>query len=177
MAGILVGSAVPDECVGTTDGSFYNHYSELASVKANWGLHTLGRWDVGANVWKFVGEKTGDVVRSWDVSIAGDSFENYFWNQSYGGVFSSAVSGLHEYVAPNLNITRNFRSILPRIAELWAGSPLPDYYEDIIEVPDAMHPPQGFAVPVGLTPPMPIFTPIYEYPVEDRSDVSEETTE
>lgn len=64
VAGILLGSAIPEEYRGTNDSSFYNHYSEIASVEANWGLHTLGRWDVGANVWKFVGDKTGDVIRS-----------------------------------------------------------------------------------------------------------------
>ncbi|KAF6783879.1 putative acid phosphatase, partial [Colletotrichum musicola] len=85
VAGILLGSAVPKELVGSKDPAFYNHYSELSSVEANWGLHTLGRWDVGANVWSFVARKTGDVIREWNVKIAGDAFENYYWNQSYGG--------------------------------------------------------------------------------------------
>ena len=78
----------------------------------------------------------------------------------------------------NINVSCNWiRSFVePWIAELWAGKTLSNYYEDIIEVPDALHPPQGFEVPIGLMPPPPIFTPIYEYPVEDRSDVNEEPT-
>ncbi|KPA35357.1 acid phosphatase [Fusarium langsethiae] len=43
ILGILLGDAVPKHLVGTTDNSFYNHYSEIATVQANWGLDTLGR--------------------------------------------------------------------------------------------------------------------------------------
>ncbi|KAK8863305.1 Acid phosphatase [Apiospora arundinis] len=178
VAGILLGSAIPKELIGTTDDAYHNHYSELSSVEANWGLHTLGRWDVGANVWKFVAAKTGDVIRSWNERIAGDLFENYYWNQSYGGVFSSAVEGLHVYVAPNTRLVRNGRTVLPSIVKLWARycGKLPDYYRDIIELPDALHPPTGFEVPIGLNPPMPIETPITIYPVSARSDVNQETS-
>ncbi|KAK8093641.1 phosphoesterase-domain-containing protein, partial [Apiospora hydei] len=152
---------------------------ELSSVEANWDLHTLGRWDVGANVWKFVADKTGDVIRSWNERIAGDLFENYYWNQSYGGVFSSAVEGLHVYVAPNVGLVHHGRTVLPSIVRTWARfcNRLPDYYRDIIELPDALHPPQGFEVPIGLMPAMPIFTPITEFPVALRSDVNPVTTD
>merc|ERR1739838_261250 len=47
---IILGDAVPARMVNTTDSNFYSHYSEIATVEANWGLSTLGRWDVGANV-------------------------------------------------------------------------------------------------------------------------------
>ncbi|KAI8209994.1 Acid phosphatase [Colletotrichum sp. SAR 10_76] len=165
VAGILLGSAIPKELVGTKDNAFYNHYSELSSVQANWNLHTLGRWDVGANVWNFVGSKTGDKIREWSTKIAGDIFENYYWNQSYGGVFSSDSNTSHLYVAPNLDILGGgYRSILPAIAKLWYGSRLPDYYKNIIELPDALHPPKGYEVTIGLTPPEPIETPIRVYP-------------
>jgi hypothetical protein len=116
VAGILLGSALPKELKGTTDDNYYNHYSHMATVQANWGLHTLGRWDVGANVWKFVGEKTGDPIREWSAAIAGDSFSNFLWNQSYGGVFNNANSS-HLYVAPNVNLVRNGRSVLPAVKE------------------------------------------------------------
>jgi hypothetical protein len=234
VAGIIVGSAVPSELIGTTDGNYYNHYSDLSTVEANWGLHHLGRWDVGANIWSFVASKTGDQDRQWNDAIAGDTFENYYWNQSYGGVFSSDNTTSHVYVAPNIELTRNGRTILPAIAELWGSSAstltgtstgtkkakrdskvngkgkgycipkrkstglpgtatatgtattktgstgtmtsstasstitngLPDYYRNIIEVPDALHPPPGFAVTVGEGPPPAITTPIYIYPYE-----------
>ena len=184
VAGILLGSAVPKGQVGTVDDAYYNHYSELSSIEANWNLHTLGRWDVGANVWKVVGDKTGDAVRKWDAKIAGGPFESYLWNQSYGGVFSNANDTTHTYVAPNLDLKRNGRTVLPAIANLWGkciksgggygGRPggnggkscsgLPSYYRDIVELPDNFHPPAGFKVPIPLTPPAPIKTPITTYP-------------
>ncbi|KAF6786811.1 acid phosphatase, partial [Colletotrichum musicola] len=106
-----------------------------------------------------------DVIREWNVKIAGDAFENYYWNQSYGGVFSSAYNTSHLYVAPNLDILGGAkRTILPAIARLWKGSRLPDYYRDIIELPDAFHPPKGYEVPIGLQPAEPITTPIRVYP-------------
>ena len=118
VAGIITGSALPAHLVGTTDNNYYNHYSELSTVEANWDLHTLGRWDVGANVWSFVAKKTGDIVRQWNSQIAGGSFNSYLWNQSYGGVFSNANDTTHTYVAPNLNLKRNGRIVLPAIADL-----------------------------------------------------------
>ncbi|KAK1988481.1 phosphoesterase [Colletotrichum cereale] len=165
VAGILLGSAVPKNLVGTVDSAYYNHYSELSSVQANWNLHTLGRWDVGANVWNFIGCKTGDAIRYWNAKIAGDIFVNYYWNQSYGGVFSNVTNTSHVYVAPNLNILGGgYRTVLPAIARLWNGSRLPSYYSNIIEVPDALHPPTGYGVPIGVSPPEPITTPIRVYP-------------
>lgn len=165
VAGILLGSAVPQNLVGTTDSNYYNHYSELSTVEANWDLHTLGRWDVGANVWELVANKTGDVVRQWNSTIAHGALDTYLWNQSYGGVFSNANDTTHSYVAPNLQIQRNGRTVLPAIASTWGNtSSLPSYYEDIIELPDDFHPPAGFQVPIPLTPPPPIPTPILVYP-------------
>lgn len=101
----------------------------------------------------------------------GRHFENYCWNHSYVGVFSSTESSLQECVSPNLRLARHGRTVLPSIIENWAGSRLLDYYEDIVEVPDALHPPEDFEVPIGLKPPPAILTPIYVYPEEDRSDV------
>lgn len=117
VAGIVTGSALPKHLVGERDDNFYNHYSELSTVEANWGLHTLGRWDVGANVWQFVAKQTGDEIRKWNSRIAGDGFENYLYNQSYGGVFSNANDTTHTYVAPNIHLERNGRTILPAIAK------------------------------------------------------------
>ncbi|EFQ31007.1 phosphoesterase [Colletotrichum graminicola] len=165
VAGILLGSAIPSYLVGTSDSAYYNHYSEMSSVQANWNLHTLGRWDVGANVWNFIGSKTGDALRYWNETIAGDSFVNYYWNQSYGGVFSNGCNLPHSYVAPNLDILGGgYRTVLPAIASLWYGSGLPSYYRNIIEVNDALHPPQGFEVPIGLSTAKSIDGPIRYWP-------------
>ncbi|KAJ7027158.1 phosphoesterase family-domain-containing protein [Mycena alexandri] len=59
---VALGTAVPVNLRGTTDDTFYTHYSELSTVQANWGLKSLGRQDTSAtvsNVFSFVAEKTG----------------------------------------------------------------------------------------------------------------------
>ncbi|KAI1340162.1 phosphoesterase [Xylariaceae sp. FL0016] len=185
VAGILIGDAIPQELVGTTDDAYYNHYSWLASIEANFGLHTLGRWDVGANVWRLVGSKTGDEIRTWDPAAAtsvavnhdagfrreGDyAFDSYLWNQTYGGLFSSDNHTTHTYVAPDPDLVRNGRTVLPAVAGLWRGSALPSYYADVIELPDAFHPPPGFQVGIPLMPPMPIVVPLDFYPYADPYD-------
>ncbi|ROW03662.1 hypothetical protein VMCG_05365 [Cytospora schulzeri] len=140
---ILLGDAVPSHLVGTTDSNFYNHYSEIATVEANWDLHTLGRWDVGANVFSFVAEKTGDIVRKWNDKSA--ALSSTYYNESYDGVFNDAAS-YPVYPAPNLNIkSPSGRTVFPSIKATWANSSNPDYYSNIIEVPDRMHPPAGYS--------------------------------
>ncbi|CAI7619519.1 unnamed protein product [Penicillium viridicatum] len=56
---VLVGGAIPKHLKGTKDDTFYTHYSTIASVSANWGLPSLGRWDCGANLLQIVANKTG----------------------------------------------------------------------------------------------------------------------
>jgi len=80
----LVGGAVPKHLKGTTDDTFYTHYSIIASLSANWGLPSLGRWDCGANLLKLVAEKTGYV--NWDVDVS-----NLFINQTYPGPVSDGT--------------------------------------------------------------------------------------
>ncbi|KAJ5294161.1 hypothetical protein PENANT_c028G08916 [Penicillium antarcticum] len=58
---VLVGGAIPEHLQGTTDDTFYTHYSSIATVSANWGLPSLGRWDCGANIFDIVANKTGYV--------------------------------------------------------------------------------------------------------------------
>jgi acid phosphatase len=33
---VLLGDVVPENLVGTTDSNYYNHYSEISTVEANW---------------------------------------------------------------------------------------------------------------------------------------------
>jgi acid phosphatase len=56
---ILLGGAMTDDLKGTVNNTFYTHYSSIASVSANWGLPSLGRWDCGANIFQVVANKTG----------------------------------------------------------------------------------------------------------------------
>lgn len=56
---LLVGGAVPEHLKGTTDSTFYTHYSVIASLSANFNLPSLGRWDCGANLLSLVADKVG----------------------------------------------------------------------------------------------------------------------
>jgi len=59
---LLLGGAVPKSAWGTTDSTYYTHYSLLSTVEANWGLGSLGRGDTNktlSNVFSFVANATG----------------------------------------------------------------------------------------------------------------------
>lgn len=143
ILGILLGDAVPQQLVGTTDSSFYNHYSEISTVSANWDLPTLGRWDVGANVYKMVADKTGDTIRKWD---SDKEFKSYYWNNCYGGYLNSESTDM-PIPKPNLDLDRNTfngRRILQSVKDTWANSDAPTYYTDSLKVADSQHPPKGY---------------------------------
>lgn len=143
ILGILLGDAVPPALVGTSDGSYYNHYSEIATAEANWGLHTLGRFDVGANVFKLVADKSGDAVRSWSGSVG---LDHMYFNYSYAGPLNEK-GGNKRYAGPNLAgaSALHDRTVLPAIREAWEGNPAPVYYTSGLEIPDGQHPPSGYA--------------------------------
>ena len=59
---LLLGDVIPSNLKGTTDPTFYTHYSTLSTVQANWRLPNLGRGDVIPamnNVFGWVASKTG----------------------------------------------------------------------------------------------------------------------
>ena len=56
---LLLGDAVPITLRGTNDTTFYTHYSILSTLESNFCLPNLGRYDVGANVFSVVANKTG----------------------------------------------------------------------------------------------------------------------
>ncbi|KAJ5691954.1 Phosphate-repressible acid phosphatase [Penicillium macrosclerotiorum] len=85
---ILLGGAVPEHKKGTKDDTFYTHYSVIASLSANWGLPSLGRWDCGANQLELVADKTDYV--NWNVDIATIE-ENDYFNQTYPGPLSDNI--------------------------------------------------------------------------------------
>jgi acid phosphatase len=80
--GILLGGAIPENLKGTVDNTFYTHYSAIASVSANWGLPSLGRWDCGANLFQVVANKTGYTNYQVDTT-------NLFLNNSFPGPLST----------------------------------------------------------------------------------------
>jgi hypothetical protein len=59
---LLLGNVIPANLRGTTDNTFYSHYSLLSTVESNWRLPNLGRGDVNTtmnNVFSWVAAKTG----------------------------------------------------------------------------------------------------------------------
>ncbi|KAH9927904.1 phosphoesterase family-domain-containing protein [Epithele typhae] len=59
---LVLGGGVPAHLRGTTDSTYYTHYSALSTVEANWELMSLGRGDTNAtlnNVLAFVANATG----------------------------------------------------------------------------------------------------------------------
>lgn len=123
---VLIGGAIPDNLKGTTDNTFYNHYSTIASVSQNWGLPSLGRWDCGANIFQIVANKTGYRNAVVDTS-------NLYFNWSYPGPLSngaytsnwpdpittSSCSGGHGVLDavkkshPKPNLTLNYTNVYP----------------------------------------------------------------
>ncbi|MCJ1281284.1 hypothetical protein MMC26_000602 [Xylographa opegraphella] len=137
IMGILLGDSIPKNLIGTTDLHFYDHYSQIATVEANWGLHTLGRWDVGANVFAHVAAKTGDTMRKW----ISPSFNTVFLNSSYPGPFNSKNSRV-PLPAPDVAATMNGRTVLPSIVSTWSQDQAACYYTTDVEIPDGQHPPK-----------------------------------
>jgi len=137
VANILVGNAVPKHLIGTTDSNFYNHYSEIATVEANWDLPTLGRRDVGANVFAFVAEQTHDLIRP----LENPPLSQTFLNSSYPGPFNSI--NVIPLPIPNTTLVVNGRRVLDSIVKVWGSPELQRCtpYTGSVEVPSGTNPP------------------------------------
>jgi len=133
---VLLGDSVPKELIGTTDNHYYNHYSEIATVEANWDLFTLGRWDVGANVFSHVAAKTEDRLRTWSTEPA---LSQRYFNHSYPGIFSSQKWAPQP--VPDCHSRRNGRTTLPAIKDKWIKEQDKNYYHGQLEIPDSDFPP------------------------------------
>ncbi|RAL17606.1 acid phosphatase [Aspergillus homomorphus CBS 101889] len=90
---VLLGGALPEQLKGTTDDTFYTHYSSIATVSANWGLPSLGRWDCGANIFEIVANKTGYVNYEVDTT-------NLRLNETYPGPEAIGWIGKYSPVWP-----------------------------------------------------------------------------
>ncbi|KAL3421338.1 phosphoesterase [Phlyctema vagabunda] len=135
---VILGDAVPAELVGTTDDNYYNHYSEISTVEANWGLNTLGRWDVGANVFSNVAQHTGDRLRTWSTTPA---LPEMYFNYSYPGIFNSAATKWAPQPVPDCHSRRNGRTTLQSIKDTWIKLQDKNYYHGQLEIPDGYNPP------------------------------------
>lgn len=135
---VLLGDSIPEDLVGSTDYTYYNHYSEIATVEANWDLHTLGRWDVGANVFNNIAIHTGDTDRNWSTTPA---LSDRYFNYSYPGIFNAAGNWAPQPVPDSLS-ERNGRTTLPAIKDTWISQQNETYYHGQLEIPD------GYNLPV-----------------------------
>lgn len=99
IASLLLGSAVPKALRGTEDDTFYTHYSVLSSVEHNWSLPNLGRYDVGANVWKFLAAASGYENKGDPPTLAGINC-----SESYPGFLNSVASKWKPIPQPNLKL-------------------------------------------------------------------------
>ncbi|KAJ4358577.1 uncharacterized protein N0V89_003161 [Didymosphaeria variabile] len=140
IVAILLGDAVPKKLVGTTDSNFYNHYSEIATVQANWGLDTLGRWDVGANVFDFVAKKTGDSVRQWHGQTP---LSQMYWNVSYAGKLNDKNTSV-PWPVPATKLNHNGRKVADVVKKTWGSLEKESAYTTALEVPDGLHPEPEF---------------------------------
>lgn len=87
---ILLGDVIPPSLRGTTDPTFYTHYSCLSTVQNNWGLYHLGRGDVNtqyANVFQFVANSTGYK----NVNVSSDAIP--YFNFTSVGYFDASNPG------------------------------------------------------------------------------------
>ncbi|KAF8992745.1 phosphoesterase family-domain-containing protein [Cyathus striatus] len=134
---ILLGGAVPKKLIGTSDNNYYDHFSEISTVEANWGLHTLGRYDVGANVFDFVAKQTADKIRP----VSANELDSIFLNSSYPGIFNSQT--LSPMPIPNTHLVVNGRTVLPQVVATWGSPKLQRCaaYDGSLIIPSALAPP------------------------------------
>lgn len=113
-------------------------------MESNWDLHTLGRWDVGANVFSFAVDKDDgcdpcDAPRPW---TAPPPFSAMFFNESYPGPLNSVNSSV-PWPAPDIDAMKCGRTVLPSIVDTWKSMHQDTYYSDgnTVDIPDGLHPP------------------------------------
>ncbi|KAI0442835.1 phosphoesterase [Xylaria telfairii] len=115
IASLLMGNAVPKKLLGTTDNTFYTHFSILSTMENNWGLPNLGRFDVGANVFQLVADVTG-YSNTDPPNVA-----NVNNSVSYPGPLNRNHSTkLTAFPPPNLKLTgAGGKPVLKKIAQTW----------------------------------------------------------
>lgn len=138
VASLLLGD-IPEDLKGTTDDTFYTHYSALATVENNWDLPNLGRYDVGANVFQIAANKTGyknqNIVDTAKIRL----------NRSYPGYLNSAHT--ISIPTPNANLPgAGDQGVLSSIASVWVNGTGCDSFSTPYNgsglVFDAISPPQ-----------------------------------
>lgn len=120
IASLLLGNAVPAALKGTEDDTFYTHYSVLSSVEHNWDLPNLGRYDVGANVWKFLAEASGYANMGDPPTLASINS-----SVSYPGFLNSDPAKWAAVPQPNLKLVGvGGQGVLDMVDKQWGWGPL-----------------------------------------------------
>ena len=121
---LLLGDALPPGSAGTTDSTFYTHYSQISTIEWNWNLHTLGRWDVGANVFSFAVEENGgsvtdtcDLPKAWTPPPPFSQME--FDSSYFGPLNSKNQKSKNPWPAPDVDAVKCGRTVLPSIVDTW----------------------------------------------------------
>ncbi|KAI1431559.1 phosphoesterase family-domain-containing protein [Xylaria sp. CBS 124048] len=117
IVSLLLGNAVPKSLQGSTDDTFYTHYSILSTMENNWGLPNLGRYDVGANVFQFVADVTGyENHDPQNVATVNNSV-------SYPGPLNrNHTIQMSTYPAPNVKLVgAGGKPVAERIAQIWGS--------------------------------------------------------
>ncbi|TLS24305.1 hypothetical protein PpBr36_08612 [Pyricularia pennisetigena] len=122
---VLMGGAVDEKLRGTTDSMFYDHYSTIATVSANWGLPSLGRWDCGSNILSMVANKTG-------YKNVMPELEKLFLNETYPGPASEKRYTPGWWPVPDTSSSCSHgNGVLASVKDMWKNLPGPAYnYSD-----------------------------------------------
>lgn len=141
---ILLGGAIDSSERGTSDSMYFNHYSVISSVSANWDLHSLGRWDCDANVFSFVADSTG--YNNTNVS----SYDGLWWNESYPGPLNGkrTTEGWWPRPATELKCVSG-RGVLPSVVSTWGKSRGSYNYSSVYPYDDSWVATEGGASAVG----------------------------
>ncbi|KAL2155486.1 hypothetical protein VTH82DRAFT_228 [Thermothelomyces myriococcoides] len=114
---LLLGNAIPPALKGTEDDTFYTHYSMLSTLELNWNLHHLGRYDVGANVFKFVADQLKYTGNKEPKNAA--TVDN---SVSYPGLLNNETSAQLPLPFPNTKLVgASGLGILPAIEQSLSG--------------------------------------------------------
>lgn len=123
IVSLLLGGAIPDDLKGTTDDTFYTHYSILSTLEHNWGLPNLGRYDVGANVFQYVADQTGYTNHApANLALVNNSL-------SYGGFLNNIAELYKPVPSPNTQLVGAGGQGVVQIVKEWYSDSLESPYD------------------------------------------------
>ncbi|EFQ35161.1 phosphoesterase [Colletotrichum graminicola] len=146
IVSLLLGSAIPKQLKGTEDKTFYTHYSMLSTVEYNWEMPNLGRYDVGANIFKFVQDLGSQIIVPNKDPPNMASVNN---SESYFGALNNDTSRFRPYPPPNLALNGSSGlPILDHVRLQWVYHEEPTPYDGSGTLYDANFQPQYIPKPV-----------------------------